>query len=177
MLSPLCVKLASQVGWSISIFKRKPMSQTRFGRSQKGFTLVELLVVIGIIALLISILLPSLNRAREAANRTVCLSNLRQFGMAFNMYAMAYKDNVPLGYMVNSVGNEQYGWNYIAHLNRGGPVTPILLGVFVPAKLLLSPKTYYCPSEKYDQWAYSTDQNPWPFYTIMDGLVHDTRVG
>src|SRR5438552_6244373 len=66
-------------------------------RRGSGFTLVELLVVIGIIAVLISILLPSLNKAREAAKRTQCLSNLRQIAVFLNMYANAYKGVVPLG--------------------------------------------------------------------------------
>ncbi|MGF1633385.1 MAG: type II secretion system protein [Phycisphaerae bacterium] len=60
-------------------------------KRSKGFTLVELLVVIGIIALLISILLPSLSKAREAGVRTVCLSGLRQLHAGFTMYGTENK--------------------------------------------------------------------------------------
>jgi len=67
-------------------------------RSTKGFTLVELLVVIGIIALLISILLPSLNRAREQANRIKCASNLRQIGYGIQLYANENNGNYPRTY-------------------------------------------------------------------------------
>jgi prepilin-type N-terminal cleavage/methylation domain-containing protein/prepilin-type processing-associated H-X9-DG protein len=64
-------------------------------RRRFGFTLVELLVVIGIIALLISILLPSLNRARQAANAVDCAARMRQIGMAVHMYAAQWKGTLP----------------------------------------------------------------------------------
>jgi len=85
-------------------------------RRQTGFTLVELLVVIGIIALLISILLPALNKAREQARVTLCLSNLRQLQNANLLFSQEHRGFIPKAWFndgpVNTPATNDGEWGY-----------------------------------------------------------------
>src|SRR5260221_14553089 len=71
-------------------------------RATRAFTLIELLVVIAIIAILAAILFPVFAQAREQARQTVCSSNVRQIGLAVQMYVQDYDETLPIFYAYNT---------------------------------------------------------------------------
>ena len=114
---------------------------------RRAFTLVELLVVIGIIAILVALLLPALNKARQQAIAVQCMSNMRQFGIINQMYMNQYRDwHMPAWFGSQTAQSSQALRRYYAGLYefRRGLSLPILDDA-KPYRAYVTRK-WYCPN-------------------------------
>jgi prepilin-type N-terminal cleavage/methylation domain-containing protein len=161
-------------------------------RSQNGFTLIELLVVVAIIAVLVSLLLPALNKARESARQAQCGSNLKQLGNAMYVYATENMDWFPLNLVRDECTIQQWAggpWLLSQYLTdalakpRFREVYPSETGYYQtgwsPPAGAASPENFFCPSGSRvftsltnasdNLWSWWWYKSPWPYiFTYSD---------
>ena len=149
------------------------MSRSHRRTRHAAFTLVELLVVIGIIALLIGILLPALQRARENAQRITCLSNMRQIGGALMIYINSSKGLIPI--TPKNACNDFDAWYYRTSPNPPNGNYAILDNIQnspVGRILKLTKKNYkvlICPS---DQLAQRRSPPSYPYSYVFNRMFN-----
>jgi prepilin-type N-terminal cleavage/methylation domain-containing protein len=151
---------------------------------KSGFTLVELLVVIAVIALLLAVLIPAMQKAKETARRVICANGMRQIGAGIVMYANSYDNLLPwyAGYdpsfkrPYNCVANDApsgtqcprdgeihpfnaFRFDYV-ETTGNKPLIPMRLGCLYKSGVLKEPKLFYCPSEEDIMYKYKAYTNP-----------------
>jgi len=144
-------------------------------RAHRAFTLIEILVVVAIIALLVSILLPSLKAAREQARRAVCLSNEHQMGVGFSTYVSEFRHYLPLRdwftYYIKKTQRRSGTWVNVP-INYGA-----LYGKYVGKDLHI----FYCPGNmlyiyehpEYGAWSFLDVSVPLTFGGYMYAVPLD----
>ncbi|MDT8304077.1 MAG: type II secretion system protein [Sedimentisphaerales bacterium] len=138
----------------------------------KGFTLVELLVAISVIALLMAMLVPLLQASREKARRVACASGLRQFGFGLIVYASNYDDRIPKSLFdpekIASLPAYSYQvyWVNLDATSESEKIVggPFNLGHLFHERIIKDPKIFYCPSAgkgmRYEDYV---GKFKWPF--------------
>jgi prepilin-type processing-associated H-X9-DG protein len=117
-------------------------------KRHNGFSLVEILVVVSTSALLVGLLIPSVQTARQQARRAACLNNLRQIALAAAIYADVYDEHYPLAYHTEKIGDTTYfrAWDFDTWKDWSGvtPVEHVEPGILWMGQT--SKKTHQCPA-------------------------------
>lgn len=148
----------------------RKMSESKFANNlhswkiaekhMNGFTLVELLVVISIIAMLLSIIVPSLQAARERAKRIICANNLHQCHIGTVVYANENDNQLPSSYIYKSRGFYAPWMGYICYDQYGDVHN---LGYLHKNKIIENPEVFYCPSQKAKKWTLEHYESRMPY--------------
>lgn len=140
--------------------------------TRRGFTLVELLTVVGIVAFLLALLLPSLANAREAAKRTVCASNLRQLGVAVQLYANQNQGWIPRDCTLGRADRQPWPLQLGRLLDGGRDLTVDRLAQFRPLQCPSHPRAGTIPAcYLVNAFAFETEPNWAPDGPVKIGSV------
>jgi prepilin-type N-terminal cleavage/methylation domain-containing protein/prepilin-type processing-associated H-X9-DG protein len=142
--------------------------------SRRGFTLVELLVVIGIIAVLISVLLPALAKARDQAMKAKCMSNLRQVDMAFLMYVDANRGRFPF---IASLHNNPAGsdlpedWIHWQAMTKNGGLDTSPIAIYLTARGPALAALLRCPADVVENHEINPPAGRYTYSYAMNGYL------
>jgi prepilin-type N-terminal cleavage/methylation domain-containing protein/prepilin-type processing-associated H-X9-DG protein len=138
-------------------------------KTKRAFTLIELLVVIALIALLLSILLPGLKRAKDYARQTVCAAQLKQVGLGVKLYADAYDGYLPDDHDING-HRERHTYalyrNNTGYVYPDGRLKPLRLAYLYELDYIDVPEIFYCPANRLDPYRYASYTNPAPWGSL-----------
>ncbi|NOX97879.1 MAG: DUF1559 domain-containing protein [Nitrospirae bacterium] len=149
-----------------------PTTNTAKKQNKDSFTLIELIVTIAILAILVALLLPAISTARSAGQRAACTNNLRQLGLAFQMYAQDFDNFLPHEDGKYPAGSDHPSWfeaitSYLDNANRSNVKQ---CPAYKPARSLPSP-TYYT----YKFNSRLEDYQGSPPFRRLDSLVSPSR--
>jgi prepilin-type N-terminal cleavage/methylation domain-containing protein len=166
-------------------------------KKKLAFTLVELLVVISIIAILLAVLIPAMNRAKETAKRIICSNQQKQVALGINSYCSDYDGLMPWYGGVDPLypqpWNEDPGQDserhpyvvlrdnidktdYLENRQSGGKPVPMRVGCLYRRQIVKTGKIFYCPSNKDKSYVYESYIDPAPPNTSYDWLTTPQKI-
>ena len=154
---------------------------------KRGFTLIELLVVIAVIAVLLSVLIPSLKRAKDFAKRVVCATRLKQVGTGMKLYSDSYET---LPDAIDNTGKPETGHGYAVYradkpnwLGPDNKPLPLRWALLYVNDYIDVPEIFYCSGNRLDQYKYESYCQPAPWgtldqdYNTKSGINQWVRIG